>query len=129
MLPFPVTPDGDQGKRLDLANESRTIEHGFLGRSTRMTDSGHSPFDCHDGQPDSSAAQIFPHGDGLTPTTSASGSLAPTYGASIGVGEGWRQASHNSDLLPPDAAPPDRHTGGSDSVSLHLLQDMGLKSD
>jgi hypothetical protein len=76
---YPVTQGGDQSKQLGLANESRPY---FLGRSTQMTIPWCSPHESHDGRPDSSAELIDVSDVGLTPTTSASGSLAtelPAY--------------------------------------------------
>ncbi|KAF8498583.1 hypothetical protein F5888DRAFT_1823826 [Russula emetica] len=101
----PLLCGGYQTKQLGLANKYRPIEYGFLGRSTQMTGPGSSPLESHDGRPDSSATLIGAYDTGLLPTTSASGSLATMYGALTRVGEVGRQASHNSDPLPSDAAP------------------------
>jgi hypothetical protein len=121
VFPYPVTRGRDQSKQLelDLPNKSRPIEHGFLGRSTQMAGPGRSPLKSHDGWPDSSGALIGVSDVGLTPTTSASSSLATMYGAPTRFGEVWRQDSHNSDPLPLDAAPPDhyRYSSGGDSFS------------
>jgi hypothetical protein len=119
VFPYPVTRGGYQNKQLDLVNKSRPIGSGFLGRSAQMTGPGSSPLESHDGRPDSSAALIGAYDTGLLPTTSASGSLTTMYGAPTRVGEVGRQASYNSDPLPPDAAPPDHysHSGGSVSVT------------
>ena len=69
--PASVIRDGDQSKQPDLTNESVEV---------RL-----------------SAALIDVSDVGLTPTTSASGSLATMYGAPTRVGVG-RQTSHNSSI-------------------------------
>jgi hypothetical protein len=43
VIPFPVTRGRNQSRQLDLANESRPSESGFLGRSTQMTGPGSPP--------------------------------------------------------------------------------------
>ena len=90
MFPCPLARGKYQSRQLDLANES------------------------HDGGP--SAALIDVSDVGLTPTTSASGSLATLYGAPTRVREVGRQASHNSDPFSPEAVvllEQYSHSGGS----------------
>ena len=79
LFPYPVARGGDQCKQLDLVNESKS---GFFGSSVQMTGPGRSSFESYDGRPDSSADLIDVSDVGLTPKTSASGSLAavlPAY--------------------------------------------------
>jgi len=95
VFPNPVARGGDQRKQLDLTNDSRSyVSSGFFGRSTQMTGPGRSPVEIHDGRPDPSSAALIDVSDvGLTPKTSASGSLGTMYCASTRVDEVGRQAS------------------------------------
>ena len=113
-FPYPVTRDRDQGRRLDLAKETRPYEYGLVGRPSQIGASGTLPPQSHDGRPDSSAGLIGTPGVGLTPMASASGPLATTYGSQ----NSERQASLHR--LPPGAAPRDHYShsgGGSVSAS------------
>jgi hypothetical protein len=83
VFPYHATRGRDQSKQLDLANANESYDGG------------------------SSTALIDVSDVGLTPTTSASGSLATLLGAPTRVGEVGRQASHNSDPFSPGAAPLD----------------------
>jgi hypothetical protein len=97
--PASVIRDGDQSKQPDLTNESVEVRP--------------------------SAALIDVSDVGLTPTTSASGSLATMYGAPTRVGEVGRQTSHNSSIGTISSSPspmPPQLSSSSTPVAGHGLE-------
>lgn len=117
VFPYPVTRDRDQGRRLDLAKETRPYEYDR--RSTQIGAPGRLSTQTNDGRPDSSAPLIGMSGAGLTPMASAPGPPTTIYGSQ----NSERGASQNSHRLPPGAAPGViprdhySHSGGSVSAS------------